>query len=307
MKIYVAGHRGLVGSAVVRRIETEGRHSWCGLDRSKLDLTNAPLVREYLAEEKPDAVVMAAAKVGGILANQRDPVEFLTQNLKIQTAILESAHQQGIAKLIFLGSSCIYPKITHQPISEDQLMTGQLEETNKSYALAKLTGVQLVDSYRTIHGHNWVSLLPTNLYGPNDSFDSANSHVIPALVDRFLNAKRNSDAAVEVWGSGEPLREFLHSDDLAGAITYLLDQPTLHHGTFNVGSGEEISISALAYLIRDLVGYEGQIRFDKDKPDGTHRKLLDSSRIHNLGWKPQVSLEQGLREVIDERRSTTMP
>ena len=296
MKIYVAGHRGMVGSAVVRKIEADGIHTWVGKTRAELDLTDARAVNEFVSQEKPDAIIIAAAKVGGIMANVNDPVGFLTENLKIQTSLIEAAHQNKIPKLVFLGSSCIYPKDAPQPIKEEYLLTGPLEPTNQSYALAKIAGIQMVNSYRQQFGYKWISLMPTNLYGPNDNYDPLTSHVIPGLIAKVRVALDRKYGEVTVWGTGKPFREFLHVDDFSSAILTVLDVEVTHP-LVNVGSGDEVSIAHLVRLVTEAFGFEGDVVFDKTKPDGTHRKLLDSSRINEI-WQPQIKLGQGIREII---------
>ena len=294
MKIYVAGHKGLVGSAIVRAIESEGKHVWIGQSRSELDLLDRQAVFDYLANQKPDAVIIAAAKVGGIHANSSYPVQFLSQNLQIETNLIDGAHSAGIEKLLFLGSSCVYPKMAHQPIKEEYLLTGELETTNEAYALAKISGLKLVQAYRRQYGHKWISAMPTNMYGPGDNFDLENSHVLPALIRKFHDAKTRGDASVTLWGTGSPKREFLHSDDLGRACLYLLENYD-DEVAINVGVGEDISIKDLAELIKGLVGFEGVIEWDYSRPDGTQRKLLDVSLITALGWRPTISLEEGIR------------
>jgi GDP-L-fucose synthase len=299
MKIYVAGHRGMVGSAIVRAIEAEGKHSWIGATRSELDLTNRNAVFDYLKDNKPDAVIIAAAKVGGIVANDSFPVAFLSENLQIQTNLIDGSHRAGIEKLVFLGSSCIYPKFAEQPISESSLLTGELEPTNEPYALAKIAGLKLVQAYRKQYGHKWISLMPTNLYGPGDNYDPESSHVIPGMIFKFCNAKKSSESSVTLWGTGIPLREFLHVDDLASATMFALES---HDGevALNIGSGEEVSIKELAEKIKTAVGFSGEIRWDSSRPDGTPRKFLDSSKLENLGWKPALSLKEGLAKTIQQ-------
>jgi GDP-L-fucose synthase len=296
VKIYVAGHRGLVGSAVIRAIETDGQHSWVGRTRSELDLLNRKAVFDYLSLEKPDAVVIAAAKVGGIHANNTYPVEFLSENLQIESNLMDAAHAVGIEKLLFLGSSCVYPKLAEQPIKEEYLLTGELEKTNEAYALAKISGLKLVQAYRSQYGHKWISAMPTNMYGPGDKFDLENSHVLPALIRKFHDAKARGDASVTLWGTGSPRREFLHADDLGWACLFLLENYD-DDIAINVGFGEDISIRDLAELIREIVGFEGVITWDDSRPDGTPRKLLDVSRISALGWKPTIGLEEGIKST----------
>ena len=298
MKIYVAGHRGLVGSAIVRAIESQGEHTWIGQSRSELDLLDRKAVFEYVAQEKPDAVVIAAAKVGGIHANDTYPVQFLTENLQIETNLTDAAHAAGIPRLLFLGSSCVYPKLAQQPIKEEYLLTGELEKTNEAYALAKISGLKLVQAYRNQYGHHWISAMPTNMYGPGDNFDPDNSHVLPALIRKFQDAKTRGDSTVSLWGSGTPLREFLHADDLASACLFLLENYD-DEIAINVGTGTDISIKELAELIKGIVGFEGKIDWDSSKPDGTPRKLLDVSRMTALGWKPKISLEDGIRATYE--------
>jgi GDP-L-fucose synthase len=298
VKIYVAGHRGLVGSAIVRAIDAEGKHTWIGRTRTELDLLDRKAVFEFLAKEKPDAVVIAAAKVGGIHANDTYPVEFLTENLQIEANLMDGAHAAQIEKLLFLGSSCVYPKLALQPIKEEYLLTGELEKTNEAYALAKISGLKLVQAYRKQYGHKWISAMPTNMYGPGDNFDLENSHVLPALIRKFHDAKSQGSASVTLWGTGSPKREFLHSDDLGRACTYLLE----HYDddvAINVGVGEDIAIKDLAELIKGVVGFEGEIHWDSSKPDGTPRKLLDVSRIESLGWKATIGLEDGIRSTYE--------
>ena len=298
MKIYVAGHRGLVGSAIVRAIEAEGKHAWIGRTRNELDLLDRKAVFEFLAKEKPDAVVIAAAKVGGIHANDTFPVEFLSENLQIEANLMDGAHAAKIERLLFLGSSCVYPKLAQQPIKEEYLLTGELEKTNEAYALAKISGLKLVQAYRKQYGHKWISAMPTNMYGPGDNFDLENSHVLPALIRKFHDAKSQGSASVTLWGSGSPKREFLHSDDLGRACTYLLENYD-DDVAINVGVGEDIAIKDLAELIKGVVGFEGEIDWDLSKPDGTPRKLLDVSRIESLEWKATISLEEGIRSTYE--------
>jgi GDP-L-fucose synthase len=298
VKIYVAGHRGLVGSAIVRAIEAGGNHSWMGKTHSELDLLDRKAVFAYVANEKPEAIIIAAAKVGGIHANNTFPVQFLTENLQIETNLMDAAHAAGIPRLLFLGSSCVYPKLAQQPIKEEYLLTGELETTNEAYALAKISGLKLVEAYRNQYGHKWISAMPTNMYGPGDNFDLENSHVLPALIRKFHDAKTRGDDKVTLWGSGSPLREFLHADDLASACLFLLENYD-DEIAINVGTGKDISIKELAELIKGIVGFEGKIDWDSSKPDGTPRKLLDISRIAVLGWKPSISLEKGIRSTYD--------
>jgi GDP-L-fucose synthase len=298
MRIYVAGHRGLVGSAIIRAIEAVGEHSWIGKTRSELDLLDRKAVFDFLASEKPDAVMIAAAKVGGIHANNTYPVQFLTENLQIEANLMDAAHAAGIDKLLFLGSSCVYPKMAQQPIKEEYLLTGELEKTNEAYALAKISGLKLVQAYRNQYGHSWISAMPTNMYGPGDNFDLENSHVLPALIRKFDDAKNSGSASVTLWGSGTPKREFLHADDLGRACLYLLENYD-DEIAINVGVGEDVSIKELAELIQKITGFAGTIEWDSAKPDGTPRKLLDVSRITALGWKAEISLEDGIRSTYE--------
>jgi GDP-L-fucose synthase len=298
MKIYVAGHRGLVGSAIVRAIESEGKHTWIGQTRAELDLLDRKAVFEYLSKQKPDAVVIAAAKVGGIHANNTYPVEFLSQNLQIETNLMDGAHAADIGKLLFLGSSCVYPKMAQQPIKEEFLLTGELEKTNEAYALAKISGLKLVQAYRKQYGHRWISAMPTNMYGPGDNFDLENSHVLPALIRKFHDAKTSGADSVTLWGTGTPKREFLHSDDLGRACLFLLENYD-EDVAINVGVGEDVSIKELAELIQQVVGFQGSIKWDSSKPDGTPRKLLDVSKIKTLGWESSIPLDDGLESTYD--------
>jgi GDP-L-fucose synthase len=298
VKIYVAGHRGLVGSAIVRAIDVKGKHTWIGRSRSELDLLDRKAVFEYLAKEKPDAVVIAAAKVGGIHANDTYPVQFLSENLQIETNLMDAAHAAGIPRLLFLGSSCVYPKLAQQPIKEEYLLTGELEKTNEAYALAKISGLKLVQAYRKQYGHKWISAMPTNMYGPGDNFDLENSHVLPALIRKFHDAKTQGQPTATLWGTGSPKREFLHADDLGRACLFLLENYN-DDVAINVGVGEDVSIKELAGLIQGVVGFQGTIDWDSSKPDGTPRKLLDVSKISALGWKAQISLEDGLRSTYE--------
>lgn len=298
MKIYVAGHRGLVGSAIVREIESGAKHSWVGKTHSELDLLDRKAVFDYVKREKPDAVVIAAAKVGGIKANSTYPVEFLSENMQIETNLIDASAAADVEKVLFLGSSCIYPKMSPQPIKEEYLLTGELEKTNEAYAIAKIAGLKLIQAYRTQYQRSWISAMPTNMYGPRDNFDLENAHVLPALIRRFHEAKVSGAASVTLWGTGTPKREFLHADDLASASVFLLEK---YQGDvpLNVGTGNDVSIKELADLIREIVGYEGEIAWDATKPDGTPRKLLDVSRITALGWQPKISLAEGIRSTYE--------
>lgn len=296
-RIYVAGHGGLVGSAVWRELAARGHQNLIGWRSHELDLRRSDDVHDAMATAKPDVVVVAAARVGGILANSTQPVDFLNDNLRIQTNLFEAAHANDVDRLLFLGSSCIYPKLAPQPIPESALLTGPLEVTNQSYAIAKIAGIMAVQAYRTQFGRRWISAMPTNLYGPNDNFDLTTAHVLPALVRRLDEARREGAPTVTVWGTGTPRREFLHTDDLARALYLLLTtfDETEH---INVGTGEDITIRELAMMIQSVVGYEGTIEWDTNRPDGTPRKQLDITRLSELGWRPQVSLEAGLSRTF---------
>jgi len=298
MRIYVAGHRGLVGNALVREIEKRPEHTWLGRTRSELDLLDRKAVFEFLAAEQPDAVIIAAAKVGGILANSSFPVEFLSENLQIETNLIDGAHAANIARLLFLGSSCIYPKLSPQPIREEYLLTGPLELTNEPYALAKIAGLKLVQAYRSEYKKSWISAMPTNIYGPGDNFEESTSHVLPALIGKFHKAKKEGSKSVTVWGSGTPKREFLYSDDLASACLFLIEKYN-EDSHINVGTGTDLSISELAQTIAEVVGYQGEIHFDTSKPDGTPRKLLDVSKLRALGWQSSIKLKEGIRKTYD--------
>ena len=294
--VYVAGHRGLVGSAIARHISDSGQQDWVGRTRSELDLLDRSAVFDFVKATKPDAIVIAAAKVGGIKANSTYPVEFLTENIQLQSNLMDAAHAADVQKLVFLGSSCIYPKFAPQPIREDSLLTGALEPTNDAYAIAKIAGIRLADGYRSQYGRSWISAMPTNIYGPGDNFDLETSHVLPALIHRFHDAKESGAASVTLWGDGSALREFLYSEDLAAATMFLLDNYD-EPGPINVGFGEDLSIRDLAGIIAGVVGYEGSIEWDTSKPNGTPRKILDSERIRQLGWKPQVELVDGIQRT----------
>jgi GDP-L-fucose synthase len=298
-KIYVAGHRGMVGSAIMRRLEKAGYHNFVTRTSKELDLRDQTAVAEFFAAEKPEYVVLAAAKVGGIVANNTYRAEFLYDNLMIEANVIHQSYVQGVKKLLFLGSSCIYPKMAPQPLKEDALLSGLLEETNEPYAIAKIAGIKLCDAYRSQYGCNFISAMPTNLYGPNDNYDLKNSHVLPALIRKFHEAKQHGAAEVEVWGSGTPRREFLHADDLADACFYLLQEYN-EPGLVNIGTGEDLSIRELAEMVSRTVGYEGEIRFNTSYPDGTPRKLMDVSKLAAAGWKYSINLENGLREVYKE-------
>jgi len=295
-KIYVAGHRGLVGSAIMRKIKKDGYNNLVYRTSSELDLRRQEKVEKFFKEEKPEYVILAAAKVGGIQANDTYSAEFLYDNLMIETNVLEAAYQNDVKKLLFLGSSCIYPKFAEQPMKEDYLLSGKLESTNEGYAVAKITGIKLCEHYNKQYGTNFISAMPTNLYGPNDNFDLETSHVLPALIRKFHEAKINDEDEVIIWGTGKPQREFLHVDDLADALLFLMNN---YDGDqfVNVGVGKDISILELAQLIKDVVGFEGEIVNDLSKPDGTPRKLLDVSRLNDLGWEAQISLEEGIKDT----------
>jgi GDP-L-fucose synthase len=296
-KIYIAGHRGLVGSALTRAIDLQKDAEWVGKGREDLDLLDRDAVFNFLAEEKPDVVIVAAARVGGIMANSTYPVEFLSENLRIMTNLLDGSHAANIDRLLFLGSSCIYPRMSPQPIKEDYLLTGALEPTNEAYALAKISGLKLVQAYRKQFGRNWISVMPTNLYGPGDNFDLESSHVLPAMIRKFHDAKTKNMPSVGLWGTGSPMREFLHVDDLAQAVVMTSEKynSKLH---LNVGVGEDISIKELAVKVASAAGFEGKIEWDSSKPDGTPRKVLDISRIKTLGWSPTITLEEGISSTI---------
>jgi GDP-L-fucose synthase len=297
-RVYVAGHRGLVGAAVWRHFESAGFRDLVGASSQELDLRDRDATLAFLRAQRPDVVIDAAARVGGILANDTYPAEFLSDNLRIQLNVMDAANQVGVDRLLFLGSSCIYPKLAEQPIREDSLLTGPLEPTNDAYAIAKIAGLMQVQAVRREYGRHWISAMPTNLYGPGDNFDSKNSHVLPALIRRFHEAKLRGDRAVTLWGTGTPRREFLHVDDLANAVLFLLenyDEPT----TINVGTGEDLQIRELADVVADVVGYAGTIELDFTKPDGTPRKVLDVSRMHALGWHHFIDLHEGVASTYD--------
>lgn len=297
MKIYVAGINGMVGSSI-QRTGISRSHEIVGFPSASVDFLDRAKTFDSLVKTKPDALVIAAAKVGGIGANSKYPVEFLTSNLQIQSNLIDGAYAAGIKKIIFLGSSCIYPKLAPQPISEEALLTGPLESTNEPYAIAKIAGVKLIDAYRKEFGCDWISLMPTNLYGPNDSFNLENSHVLPALLRKIHEAKKTNQKNVTIWGDGSPLREFLFVDDLASAVIDLIESSP-SDSLLNIGSGEEVSIEKLAMLIANIVGFQGDFIFDSSKPNGTPRKLLDSKRMAKTGWKPAVNLSDGIRITYD--------
>ncbi|WP_345955138.1 GDP-L-fucose synthase [Mucilaginibacter sp. PAMB04168] len=293
-KIYIAGHRGMVGSAIKRKLEQEGFTNFVTRGSSELDLRNQEAVAVFFEQEKPDYVFLAAAKVGGIVANNTYRAEFLYDNLQIQNNIIQSAHLNGVKKLMFLGSSCIYPKMAPQPLREDYLLTGPLEDTNEPYAIAKIAGIKMCDAYRAQYGCNYISVMPTNLYGYNDNYHPQNSHVLPAMIRRFHEAKEQGLPSVTIWGTGSPKREFLFADDLAAACYYLMENYN-EAGLVNVGTGEDLSIKELAELVKATVGYPGEITFDTSKPDGTPRKLMDVSKLHSKGWKHTIDLPEGIR------------
>lgn len=295
-KIFVAGHRGLVGSAIVRKLEKDGFNNIILKNKKELDLTDQTGVKYFFEKEKPFYVFLAAAKVGGIHANNTYPAEFIYQNLMIQNNVIHSAYEVGVKKLLFLGSSCIYPKFAPQPMKEEHLLTGVLEPTNEAYAIAKIAGLKMVEYYKKQFDVNYISAMPTNLFGPGDNYDLQNSHVLPALIRKFHEAKEGNKAFVEVWGSGKPKREFLFIDDLAEAILFLMQN---YDGSefVNIGTGKDISIADLASLIKDVTGFKGNLKFNSDKPDGTPRKLMDVSRINTLGWKASTSLEEGIKKA----------
>lgn len=295
-KIYIAGHRGMVGSAIKRRLEAAGYRNFVTRTSAELDLRDQQAVADFFAAEKPAYVFLAAAKVGGIMANNTYRGEFLYENLMIQNNVIHHAYLNEVKKLLFLGSSCIYPKMAPQPLKEEYLLTGLLEPTNEPYAIAKIAGIKLCDAYRAQYGCNFISVMPTNLYGPNDNYDLQNSHVLPALIRKFHEAKVTGTPEIIVWGTGTPLREFLHADDMADACFYLM-QHYDEEGLVNIGVGEDISIKDLALMIKDIVGYEGNLTFDTTKPDGTPRKLMDVSKLHAAGWKATIGLREGITRV----------
>ena len=297
-RIYVAGHRGLVGAAIVRRLQQQGYANLLLADRAKLELTDASAVEGFFAATRPEYVFLAAAKVGGIGANSRRPVDFLRENLLLQTHVIDAAHRHGVRKLLFLGSSCIYPKHAPQPMREDCLLTGPLEPTNEAYAIAKIAGLELCWAYRRQYGFNAIALMPTNLYGPGDNFNLADAHVLPALLRKCHEARQKQAESVEVWGSGAPRREFLHVDDLADACVFLMEHYN-QEALVNVGLGEDVSIRELAELIARVVGFQGRLQFDTSQPDGTPRKLLDTARLCQLGWRPKIVLEAGIRTTYE--------
>ena len=297
-KIYVAGHRGLVGSAIYRYLQKEGYHNLISRTSKELDLRDKVQVDRFFEEEKPEFVFLAAAKVGGIVANNEYPADFIRDNLFIQTNVIDAAYRNNVDKLLFLGSTCIYPKLAEQPLKEDYLLTGELEPTNEPYAIAKITGIKMCESYNRQYGTTYISVMPTNLYGPQDNFDLKTSHVLPALIRKFHEAKKHNNPNVEIWGTGTPRREFLYSDDLADACVFLMNNYS-ESQFVNIGVGEDITIKELAEKIKVVVGYNGALTFDTSKPDGTPRKLVDVTKLNSLGWKAKISLDEGLRKAYN--------
>jgi GDP-L-fucose synthase len=302
-KIYIAGHRGMVGSAIHRKILGLGYTNIITRTSAELDLRVQEPVNEFFETERPDYVFLAAARVGGIMANNLYRADFLYENLMIQSNVIHSAYATRVSKLMFLGSSCIYPKLAPQPMKEEYLLTGLLEPTNEPYAIAKIAGIKMCDAYRAQYGCNFISVMPTNLYGPNDNYDLQNAHVLPTLIRKFHEAKQNGDPAVTIWGTGTPMREFLHADDLASACVYLMENYN-EEGLVNIGTGLDVTITSLAMLIKEIVGYEGALVYDHTKPDGTPRKLMDVSKLTNLGWKYSIELKDGLKQVYDDYLNT---
>jgi len=298
-KIYIAGHRGMVGSSILRALQSRSHNNFVLKTSSELDLRNQQAVANFFAKEKPEYVFLAAAKVGGIVANNTYRADFIYENLMIQSNVIHHAYLNKVKKLLFLGSSCIYPKMAPQPLKEEYLLTGLLEPTNEPYAIAKIAGIKMCDAYRDQYGCNFISVMPTNLYGPNDNYDLNNSHVLPALLRKFIAAKNNGETSVTIWGTGSPLREFLHADDLADACLFLMENYN-EAGLVNIGEGEDISILDLAKMVQKIVGFNGDIITDPTKPDGTPRKLLDVSKLNKLGWIASISLEEGIKNVYEE-------
>lgn len=298
-KIYIAGHRGMVGSAIQRNLQNKGFSNFVARTSSELDLRNQQAVNHFFEKEKPDYVFLAAAKVGGIQANNIYRADFIYENLMIQNNVIHAAYKYGAKKLMFLGSSCIYPKLAPQPLKEEYLLSGYLEDTNEPYAIAKIAGIKMCESYKRQYGCNFISVMPTNLYGPNDNYNLNNSHVMPALIRKFHDAKEKNEPFVEMWGTGTPMREFLHSDDMADACVYLMQN---YNGEkfVNIGTGTDLTIKDLALLIKKIVGYNGEIKHDLTKPDGTPRKLMDVSYLHSLGWKHKIQLEEGIKQVYED-------
>ena len=303
-KIYIAGHRGMVGSACWRALEAEGYANLIGKTSKELDLRDQKSVEDFIRTEKPVAIIDAAAKVGGILANDTYPYEFLMDNMLIQNNLIRSAHENDVPKFIFLGSSCIYPKFAPQPLKEEYLLTDSLEPTNEWYAIAKISGVKLIEALRKEYGRDYVSLMPTNLYGPNDNFDLKSSHVLPAMIRKFHEAKLNENSPVELWGTGSPMREFLHVDDLALAVLFALENSLEEH-LYNVGAGMDLTIKELAEIIQFIIGHKGKIVWDNSKPNGTPKKLMDSSKIKRLGWNNKITLDAGIKMVYEKYRNET--
>lgn len=297
-KIYVAGHRGLVGSAIVRNLKSKGYNNIVGRTHKELELTDQQAVRAFFEEERPDVVVLAAAKVGGINANNTTPAEFIYDNMQVQCNVIHCCHQYGVKKLLFLGSTCIYPKMAPQPIPEDALLTGPLETTNEAYAVAKIAGMEMCKFYKRQYGDDFISCMPTNLYGPHDNYDLSGSHVLPAMIRKFHEAKLNHAPSVELWGTGTPLREFLYVDDMADACVFLLENYDGEQHV-NIGTGKEITIKELAEMVKKTVGFEGEIIWNDSMPDGTPRKLTDVTKLHSLGWRHKVELEEGIRMAYD--------
>ncbi|MEO0041758.1 MAG: GDP-L-fucose synthase [Bacteroidota bacterium] len=298
-KIYIAGHRGMVGSAILRRLYAEGYTNLVFRKSAELDLRNQADVLNFFRKERPDVVFLAAAKVGGIVANNLYRADFIYENLMIQTNVIHAAHVSRVQKLMFLGSSCIYPKLAPQPMKEEYLLTGLLEATNEPYAIAKIAGIKMCDAYRAQYGSNFISVMPTNLYGPNDNYDLQNSHVLPALIRKFITAKKSNAPSVTLWGTGTPKREFLHADDLADACLFLMENYN-QEGLVNIGVGEDVSILELAQMVQQIVGFQGNILLDKSKPDGTPRKLMDVSKLHSMGWKAKMDLKEGITQIVAE-------
>lgn len=298
-KIYIAGHRGMVGSAILRTLEKKGFQNFITKTSDQLDLRNQQAVFDFFASEKPDYVFLAAAKVGGIVANNTFRAEFIYDNITLQNNVIHAAYMNQVEKLMFLGSSCIYPKLAPQPMSEDALLTGLLEPTNEPYAIAKIAGIKMCEAYRDQYGCNFISVMPTNLYGTNDNYDLQNSHVLPAMIRKFHEAKINGNPTVEIWGTGSPKREFLHADDMAAACVFLM-QTYNEKGFLNIGTGEDISIKDLAILVKKIVGFEGELVFNTSKPDGTPRKLMNVEKLHALGWRHSIELEDGIRSAYQD-------
>ena len=305
-KIYIAGHRGMVGSAIYRKLQKEGFNNILVRTSDAVDLRNQQDVNDFFASEKPDYIFLAAAKVGGIMANNTYRGMFIYENLMIQSNVIHAAHVNNAKKLMFLGSSCIYPKLAPQPLKEEYLLTGPLEETNEPYAIAKIAGIKTCDAYRAQYGSNFISVMPTNLYGPNDNYDLEKSHVLPALIRKFHEAKEENRPTVTMWGSGKPKREFLHADDLADACFYLMNNYD-EAGLVNVGTGVDIEIGELALMVKEIVGYDGEIVNDRSKPDGTPRKLMDVSKLTNAGWKAKIGLREGIESVYKEYAARYQP